>query len=232
MRHYTFTIKDFLRNFNELKSTLEEAGFKVTHSGLTNINKINSFIESIEKEEDDTRRLTESECRVIEQFMGSIENMLFSEALTKKIYVVDQRKYSIDVLTEHPEKMFNKNIYDKLPPIAKTDIEESFHAIVFSMATASAFHILRATEAVLLSYYKNIIKKGREKVPMWGNMTEGLRKRRGSDKKLLDRLDYIRNNYRNPTTHPNPEAHYTIETAQDLLGICIDVINTMGKSLA
>ena len=60
-------------------------------------------------------------------------------------------------------------------------------------------------------------------------MIHHLRARRKPDESLLQRLDYIRDTYRNPTSHP--EARYTIEQAQDLLGLCIDVMNTMAKAL-
>jgi hypothetical protein len=39
----------------------------------------------------------------------------------------------------------------------------------------------------------------------------------------------IRTNYRNPTQHP--EAIYTIDTAQDLFGVCIDVLGKMASEL-
>jgi len=64
---------------------------------------------------------------------------------------------------------------------------------------------------------------------MWGNMIIGLNKRRDRKVGLLKRLEYIKDSFRNPTSHP--EATYNIEGAQDLLGLCIDVINSMGDEL-
>jgi hypothetical protein len=64
---------------------------------------------------------------------------------------------------------------------------------------------------------------------MWGNMVQHLKSKRDKDESLLQRLDYIRNTYRNPTSHP--EARYNLEQAKDLLGLCIEVINSMGKIL-
>jgi hypothetical protein len=64
---------------------------------------------------------------------------------------------------------------------------------------------------------------------MWGNMLDALTKRRKSDDKLLSRLRFSKDSYRNPTSHP--EATYTFHEAQDLIGICIDVINRMALSL-
>ena len=46
---------------------------------------------------------------------------------------------------------------------------------------------------------------------------------------LLDLLDRIRDKYRNPTQHP--ELKYTIDEAQDLLGVCIEAINKTMKEI-
>ncbi|MCH8069815.1 MAG: hypothetical protein IID16_11195, partial [Candidatus Marinimicrobia bacterium] len=45
---------------------------------------------------------------------------------------------------------------------------------------------------------------------------------------LLDTLDRIRINFRNPTSHP--DKIYDIEEAQDLFGLCVDAINRMVKA--
>ncbi len=66
---------------------------------------------------------------------------------------------------------------------------------------------------------------------MWTNMLDQLKakKRDKPPKPLLDSLDMIRANYRNPTQHP--EATYNIDSAQDLMGVCVDLINKMTKDL-
>ena len=61
-------------------------------------------------------------------------------------------------------------------------------------------------------------------------MIEHLEKRRDAPlKPLMDNLDNIRVNFRNPTQHP--EARYDMDGAQDLLSISIDVVNRMIKDL-
>jgi len=51
------------------------------------------------------------------------------------------------------------------------------------------------------------------------------RKKKKLPDTLLESLDYIRKSYRNPTNHP--EAVYSLDQAEDLLGLCIDVTNKM-----
>ena len=62
---------------------------------------------------------------------------------------------------------------------------------------------------------------------MWGNMIIALKKRRNIDQKLMNRLDYIRETYRNPTDHP--DLIYNIEDAENLLGLCVETIGEMSK---
>jgi len=66
---------------------------------------------------------------------------------------------------------------------------------------------------------------------MWGPMITELRAKRTNrpPQVLLDSLDNIRVYYRNPTQHP--DAIYDIDSAQDLFGVCIDVIGKMASEL-
>ncbi|MDQ8037424.1 MAG: hypothetical protein REI12_08385, partial [Pedobacter sp.] len=103
--------------------------------------------------------------------------------------------------------------------------------ILFGEATAAAFHILRATQSVLKSYYYIHRKQNRLANPMWANMIDQLRAKTKNKPPaaLLSALDLIRTEYRNPTQHPH--ATYQIDSAQDLLGVCIDVIGKMAEEL-
>lgn len=60
----------------------------------------------------------------------------------------------------------------------------------------------------------------------WGVLTEDLAKRRKKPSEtILKNLDYIRDNFRNPTAHP--EVRYDIEEAQSLFNLCVDIISRM-----
>ena len=66
---------------------------------------------------------------------------------------------------------------------------------------------------------------------MWGDIVSDLRKqKRPPSKPLMDNLDNIRVNFRNPTQHP--DARYDLDEAQDLLAVCIEVVNRMMKEIA
>ena len=65
---------------------------------------------------------------------------------------------------------------------------------------------------------------------MWGPLVSQMRQRtRRPPESLLSNLDNIRVSYRNPTQHP--DAVYDIHMAQDLFGLCIDVVNQMCQAI-
>ncbi|MDT4952303.1 MAG: hypothetical protein QOJ02_441 [Acidobacteriota bacterium] len=181
--------------------------------------------------ESEETSLSTTESSELTELMGDFEKVLFAEAQTKYLYLLSERRYNTKFLLEHPSRLFAEGVGKDLPRISKIDFIEGFKCLVFGQATAAAFHILRATEGVLKEYYLKNIKRNREKKPMWGNMVIGLRAKTRNKPPviLLDSLDMIRRSYRNPTNHP--EAVYTLEEAQDLLGVCIDVVNKMALSM-
>ena len=221
-----FKIGVIVEEGRKLETSLGEVDFAVSSAGLK---KIKQFLDELKKEGNQERVVTSQELQTLSNIMGAVEEIIFAEAQTKKIYVLSEMRFSLDSLMNKPWQMFAKKTYFRLPNLATYDISEGFKCIVLSRATAAAFHLLRATEATLRAYYSQIVKRRRIQQLMWGNMLQHLRTRRKPDEKLLQRLDYIRDTYRNPTSHP--EARYTIEQSQDLLGLCIDVMNSMAKSL-
>jgi hypothetical protein len=130
---------------------------------------------------------------------------------------------------EKVDDLFAKDIFSKLSEIAKFDFYEAGKCIAFERSTAAAFHVLRGTESTVRDYYEKMVKRNRMKNPTWGGITSELRKKRNSSELILDNLDYIRVNYRNPTQHP--ELKYSLDEAQDLFGLCIDAVNKLVKEL-
>jgi hypothetical protein len=221
-----FNIGIIIGEGEKLANNLIQADFAVSSAGLRDLKQ---FLDELKKEDAPDRIITSEELQRMSDIMLIVEKMVYAEAQTKKIYILTEPRFSLDSLINKPWQMFAKGVFICLPKIAAYDVSEAFMCIVLSRATATAFHILRATEATLREYYCQVVKRGRVKQTMWGNMVNHLRTRRKPDESLLQRLDYIRDTYRNPTSHP--EARYTIEQAQDLLGLCIDVINAMSKTL-
>lgn len=222
-----FHIPEITKAIDTLIVQIENANFQVSLSGSSDLK---SFRDNLQKDTNKSRSITSSEVSQLSNMMNVIEKIVYSEAHTKRIYILTEERYSLDLLMNHPEKLFAEKVYNRLPLLARYDLKEGFLCIPFLRTTAAAFHILRATEATLKKYYFTKIKHMRVDTPMWGNMTTHLESRKKRDLSLLRKLDYIRKNYRNPTTHP--EAVYTEENIHELLSLCIDVINCMACSFS
>ncbi|MEQ1686169.1 MAG: hypothetical protein ABL916_21175 [Burkholderiaceae bacterium] len=212
-----------------LKENLQTGNFEVSLASMKAIDygKMNTALEELA----DDVTLPPNVATMIKDKFKAIENVVFAEAITKRIYVLPSRRFNTECLLAEPHKLLKAGAFEKLEEIAKLDFASSCRCILFGEATASAFHILRATESVLKSYYCHHRRQKRLAKPMWGNMVDQLRAKSKNKPpvSLLASLDLIRTAYRNPTQHP--EAIYEIDSAQDLFGVCLDVIGKMAEEL-
>ncbi|QDV50694.1 hypothetical protein [Gimesia fumaroli] len=213
-----------------LEKGLTATSFTVSLTGMHKLLDLKSSWEE-EEEEDMQDKLHSSIVDKIHQEIGYVEKIVFAEANTKRVYTFPKRRFNEEYLLNYPENLFKSGRYARLSDISKSDIAGACRCILFGEATASAFHILRATEEVLKLYYFKHKKRKRLKKPMWGPMTIELRAKKTNKPSslVLNSLDLVRTSYRNPTQHP--EAIYDIESAQDLMGVCIDLINRMAAEL-
>ena len=220
--------KKFINGIDSLKTYLLEANFSVS---LVAIESLITFRNKFENESESTPLISLEDANEIREEVAHLEKTIFAEASTKQIYSLTNRRYNSEYLLNSPEKLFNEKIFEKIPEFYQLDIKYANFCILFGLGTAAAFHILRASEGILRDYYKQLVKKNRITTLLWNPMIEHLRNKKTSKppKTLLDNLDNIRYNYRNPTNHP--ELFYNIDEAQDLYGLCIDVINKMIKEI-
>jgi hypothetical protein len=212
-----------------LASDLKSAEFNVSLA-YTNSDSYGDMIKILEKNEKSTE-IGQTLKNEIRRHFSTLEHVVFSEAITKKIYILPTRRFNTDYLLNHPGQLLKDGVFEKLDEIAQSDISSACKCLLFGEATAAAFHILRATESVLKSYYFVHRKQMRLDKPMWGQMVDQLKAKTKNrpPEILLSSLDIIRSAYRNPTQHP--QAVYQIDSAQDLFGVCFDVIGKMGEEL-
>ncbi len=212
-----------------LKVKLKKGNFDVSLASMTStvFGAMEESLLAVENE----KPIQQTLATEIEKQIRTLESVVFAESVTKSVYILPNRRFNTDYLLSQPHKLLKDGAFDKLEEIAKTDFSSSCRCILFGEATAAAFHILRATESVLKSYYFHHRKQERLKKPMWGPMLDQLRSktRNKPPAALLSSLDLIRSAYRNPTQHP--EAIYEIDSAQDLFGVCIDAISKMTEEL-
>lgn len=183
----------------------------------------------------DNNILSANDAADYEQVVLSLRDTIFAEVTNQKVMLTTPKRIDINFLLYDVPKLFNPGAYDKLNELCRYDISESAKCIAYEIPTAAAFHILRATENILKTFYKNVISKNRVHQLMWANMVQDLQikiplKRNCRVKEynvLLCNLDYIRVYYRNPTQHP--EKIYSLDEVQSLWNMCVEVINHMSK---
>ena len=183
--------------------------------------------------ETDHGKTSEDIASAIRDLMKNIRKTLESEIALIDVYIPTQKRYDVNRLLEDVASLFTPGIFVQLPALAQYDLNEAGKCTAFERPTAAAFHSLRAVEGVLRHFYTSLIKQKRlaQEKQNWGPIVEVLRSKSKTKKysTLYNHLDNIRNSYRNPTQHP--DIKYDIHEAQDLFGLCIEVINRMNQIL-
>jgi len=210
---------------DEFLKTLAELSLQVTNKVAVDLYQIRSEIEQLPKDAKVDATLADRVHGVI----NKLDVTLDAELQLKSAFVVTPKRFTLEHLLSDPGGLFGEDTFEKLPIICQFDFTQAGFCIAFGLPTAAAFHIMRGTEGVLRFYYVSIVKRYRVKLLLWNDMVTQLRTKRGVPKPLLDNLDNIRTNFRNPTQHP--EARYDIDEAQDLLSVSIDVVNRMIRHL-
>lgn len=232
LQYGPYTYKFVLAEIQKFEKLLHDINFEVTIAMTLSSEYVDlkNFIKE-KSASSPNDNVSKDEENKLEENFRNIEQVIFAESSTKNIYTIPSRRYNSLYLLKTPQKLFKQGHFDKFSALAQSDISSSAKCILFGESTASAFHILRGTEDTLKQYYFLHRKQKKLAKPMWGNMVEQLKVKKNNKppKPLLDALDMIRANYRNPTQHP--EAVYTIDTAQDLFGVCLDVLGKMAEEL-
>lgn len=220
--------KGLLDNITWFFDFLKELDMNVT---LRYSSELKEFQNKIELDRESNRQLTKEECQKLQKIMSDVRKVFEAEAKGIYAFITTEKRFDTTKLLNEINKIFSPNTFDAFPDISQYDFKEAGRCIAFDRATAGAFHILRGTEDVLRSYYKKFLRQNPGH-KTWGALIRELRnKNRGKlpDPVTLNHLDNIRDSFRNPTQHPDKQ--YDIQEVQDLLGVCIDVINRMIKAI-
>ena len=111
------------------------------------------------------------------------------------------------------------------------EIRQSGRCLAFDVATASAFHIMRATESVIRKYYLQVCKpKSKKKLDNWGMYIAKLSQSQDPQvKEVVALLQQIKDRHRNLIMHP--EIVLTPDEAFTLFEIAQSAIITMAGNL-
>lgn len=212
-------LKAFIKGLNDLELTIT-----ANAAYLEGLPELLSQFEDLPED----AKLTSDQARVLRQKVSAVRKTLTAEAFEKKIFITAPKRWDVDRLLTDPGALFGEGVFASLDQDSALDFGEAGKCIAFERPTAAAFHLMRGTESVLRRYYAFVIRRNRLRKDrqMWGPMLDQMRnKSKPPPKRLLDNLDAIRANFRNPTQHP--DETYTLDQVQDLFGLVIPVVNEM-----
>jgi len=173
----------------------------------------------------------------------TFETVLSEELLTLSAYSASQKGiYSTSDLIERAANAFPSSVLQKLSADTVREVTEAGKCLAFDVATASGFHMLRATEEVLHEYYVVVYKpEKKDKLDNWGAYIAALYKLTGDEsnadveiknhiKKVLALLQQIKDQNRNLIMHP--EVVLTPDEAFSLFEVTKGAIMTMADLLS
>lgn len=163
--------------------------------------------------------------------LKEFEPVMAAECNALDTYVVSQKRgYSTPDLVERCERMLPVETVALLEPTVVADIRSAGRCLAFDVPTAAGFHILRALEAVMAMYYRHLTGKELQKRNRnWALYLKKVKEVGSHSAKIYGALDHIRDNYRNPITHP--EDTLTEGEAVMLFGLSLSVIELMAEAL-
>ncbi|MBI4295037.1 MAG: hypothetical protein HY669_02595 [Chloroflexi bacterium] len=165
----------------------------------------------------------------VQNSLREFETLLNNELQRADIYAISQKGiYSTPDLIEKAIIHFPQDVRRNLSAQIVSDINAAGRCLAFDLPTASGFHIMRATEGVIIKYYTYFVKK-KPKGRNWGTYVREL-KDTDADQKVVAVIDQIRELHRNPTVHP--EVVLSEDAATGLFAIAHSAIVAMENDLA
>ncbi|HEV3393479.1 MAG TPA: hypothetical protein VG103_08235 [Chthoniobacterales bacterium] len=222
LAHFFFG-KDRLNN-------LIESAPVVLKTCLPEAKELRDYIAELEEVSDrrvasnPTAALNVFEASRLRHLASQFETTLAADLRDLEIYFVSPVGiFSTTSLLSKPEDMFFDKVKD-LPEDTLREIQEGGKCLAFALATASAFHFLRALESIIRKYY-DVLSSGAPR-PTRGSMgvyLDKLLELPDVDKDLESVLRQIKKLHRDPISHP--EVTLTVPEAVSLLGLIQSAIS-------
>jgi hypothetical protein len=209
-----------------LFKTLDEFSLPVTQEGTW---EIRATANALRETAEDAQLTSEQAVKMVGE-LDRVRHTLYAESSLNIAYVVTEKRIDVKKLLRDVSGLMAPGVYKALPEMARHDLNEAAKAIAFELPTAAAFLALRGAEDVLRHFYRCVVRQRRLTTLLWGPMVAQMRekKSRRPEDALLDVLDRIRVNFRNPTSHP--DAVYDIHEAQDLFLAVLEAVRRMVQS--
>ena len=160
----------------------------------------------------------------IRQAAAKFETILAAELSNSDTYWVSPRGTHKTSMLMRSAHSLPPDSVNKYYPSTAADFDEAGRCWLFDLYTAAGFHLMRATETVLRDYYRRVTgKEVKNKFRHWGAYLDTLKKCPAASPKVIGFLEHIKDNYRNPITHP--EQNLSADDAQVLFGVSVGAIS-------
>lgn len=178
-------------------------------------------------------RIEEGDLTNLKNALAVFEINLAPEfALMDTYLVAPKGGYNTSDLIENGGALFQPTLAAKVP-VAIRDLRQATRCIAFELPTAAGFHLHRANEAVLHSYFDAVrgdIDHPKENNRNMGIYIKLLDENVLGDKRVRVALRDLKDLHRNPLIHPDHDLD-TVEEAIDLLGAIRATIGSMLPSI-
>jgi len=192
---------------------------------------VQKIIEKTKDNPDGTKPVVGHWANELTEAVKHFEPVLAAECLALDTYVISQKRgYSTPDLVERSDVMVSEETRVALPDSVVEDIRAAGRCLAFDVPTASGFHILRAVEAMMAQYYTHLTgKKVKKQNRNWGLYLLKLKGVAHHNAKIWGALEHVKENYRNPITHP--EDTLSESEALMLFALSLSVIELMAEPI-
>jgi hypothetical protein len=168
----------------------------------------------------------------LQQLKGQIKDfeLLFTrESRKASVFSVTPKGiYDTEKLIESAEKRFPENLLKVMPELTINDLREAGRCLALDVPTACAFHVCRATEALMLAYYVALTGQAWPYKKRDWNIYNDHLAANGAPKAITNRLGEIRED-RNAYAHPDTTV--PLDEAPIVFELCGGVIHLMAKEM-
>jgi hypothetical protein len=161
--------------------------------------------------------------------LANFETVFHEEMRDAATYYVPRRGiFWTPGLVDTADDTFPKELVQVVPEKAKVEWRAAGRCLAFNLLSASGFHVARAVEGTLESYYQVFCGKPGDTLRSWHDYIEALDKaEQGTDApkpaaKTLSELRQMKDDYRNPIMHPRvvldePDARMLFANGESLI---------------
>lgn len=139
--------------------------------------------------------------------IGAFEQVFSAEMRENTTYYVPRRGiFDTAFLVDYADATFPPKLAAFIPEKARVDWKAAGRCLAFNLPSAAGYHVCRAVEGVLETYYQFFAKKPGATLRGWHDYHKALESLKdqesGPSEKALAELDQMRSDYRNALAHP------------------------------